>query len=276
MPLDPSTRVAVGRAVSDLRRTLGWTQRELASRIGVSQAYISKLENGRRKNLTFEGVERVLAAMGARLVVSIDAPYLGDRVRQREPAHSRCSAHVASALRRAGWQVATEVEIGGDRSRGWIDVLAFHPASGLLVVIEIKTEIHDLGAIERSLNWYEREAWAAARRLGWRPRYVVGSLLLLATEANDQRVRANSGPIDAGYPLRARDLAELVANGGHRKPVGRAIAMIDPSSKRQAWLRPLRIDGRRTSSPYVDYADFMRAPRNRCRAVRDLARRARA
>ena len=47
-----------------------------------------------------------------------------------------------------------------------MDLLAWHPATGLLLVIEVKTELHDLGANERQLNWYEREAWAAARRLG--------------------------------------------------------------------------------------------------------------
>ena len=131
---------------------LGWTQQELAQRAHMSQGTVSAIENGRVSNLTFSRAERLLAAMGTRLVASVDAPFLGDRQRQREPAHARCSAHVASRLRRAGWQVATEVEVGGDRSRGWIDVLAFHPATGWLLVVEIKTEIRDLGGIERFLG----------------------------------------------------------------------------------------------------------------------------
>ncbi len=152
-----------------------------------------------------------------------------------------------------------EVEVGGDRSRGWIDVLAYHPATGWLLVIEIKTEIRDLGAIERSLGWYERDAIVAARRLGWQPKHAIGCLLLLATAANDARASANGVPIGVGFPTRAHELGGLVQAGSGPRPHGRAVAMIDPLSRRTAWLRPLHQDGRRQPAPYLDYADFMRA-----------------
>jgi transcriptional regulator with XRE-family HTH domain len=258
MGLEPGVEL-VGRTVASLRGVLGWTQAELAHRSGMSQAMVSAVENGRVRDLTFSRAERLLNVMGARLVISVDTPFLGDRQRQREPAHARCSAYVAARLRRAGWQVATEVEVGGDRSRGWIDVLAYHAATGWLLVVEIKTEIHDLGAIERSLGWYEREARIAAGRLGWHPKRSIGCLLLLATAANDVRVSGNRDSFVAGYPVRARDLTNLVDAGTDLASPGRAVAMIDPLSKRKAWLRPLRLDGRRSAAPHADYADFMRA-----------------
>jgi hypothetical protein len=124
--------------------------------------------------------------------------------------------------------------------------------SGVMLVIEIKTEIRDLGQIERSLGWYEREAWAAARRIGWQPSRVIGCLLLLATEANDARVLANRASIQTGFPLRARDLAPIVAGEVVPQEHGRAIAMVDPRSRRRAWCTALRLDGRRSASPYLD------------------------
>jgi transcriptional regulator with XRE-family HTH domain len=261
---DASSAAFVGRSVKAVRDALGWTQRELAAKAGVSQAYVCLIESGRVQRLTFEAADRLLLAMGARLTISVDKPFLGDRERQREPAHARCSAHVASRLRSAGWEVSTEVEIGSDRLRGWIDVIAWHPTTRWLLVIEIKTEIHDLGAIERSLGWYEREAWAAARRRRWAPKHAIGCLLLLATDANDVRTRANRVPLTEGFPVRAADLGRLVggdvaddlanASGLQR----RSIAMIDPLSRRSAWLRPLHIDGRRSPAPYADYVDFIR------------------
>jgi transcriptional regulator with XRE-family HTH domain len=254
----------VGNAVASLREILGWTQEELGRRAGTSQGMVSAVEHAQLGDMTFSRAERLLAAMGARLVISVDAPFLGDRLRQRDPAHARCSTHVASRLRRAGWQVATEVEVGGDRSRGWIDVLAWHPETEFLLVIEIKTEIHDLGGIERALGWYEREAGLVAQRLRWRVRHSTGCLLLLATEANDLRVGANREPFSVGFPVRARDLSGLVA-GLETAVTGRAVTMIDPLSKRATWLRPLRVDGRRSKAPYVDYADFMRAVEGRGR-----------
>lgn len=255
----------VGSAVASLRHALGWTQQDLARRAGMSQAMVSTIEHAGIPDLTFARAEQLLAAMGGRLVISTETPYLGDRQRQREPAHARSSAHVAARLRTSGWQVATEVEVGGDRSRGWIDVLAFHPGTGWLLIFEIKTEIHDLGAIERSLGWYEREARFAAQRLGWRPKHSIGCLLLLATAANDARVASNRDSFALGFPVRASALSALVLEGMAPSLAGRAVAMIDPLSKRAAWLRPLRLDGRRSIARYADYSDFMRVFEERCR-----------
>jgi transcriptional regulator with XRE-family HTH domain len=244
--------------VADLRRAIGWSQRELASRAGLSQALVSAIENGRVPNVTFATTARLLEAMGAKLIIDASPPFLGDRERQRDSAHARCTAHVARRLEGAGWQVRTEVEVGGGRSRGWIDLLAYHPRTRLLLVIEIKTEIRDLGAIERSLGWYERESWAAARRLGWRPQALVGCLLLLATEANDERIRDNRAALSRGFPIRATEISSVVAGNKAAVAGRRAVALIDPSSRRRDWLRPARIDGRRSVAPYVDYIDFVR------------------
>lgn len=253
--------VQAGLAVRDLRLTIGWSQRTLAAKAGVSQAWISEIERGRCPDVSIETIDRLLSAMGAQLVLDVKAPFLG-RDRQRDVVHARCTSYVARRLERLGWDVATEVEVGGDRSRGWIDVLACHPSSGLTLVIEIKTELRDLGAIERALGWYEREAWAAARRLGWRPRRVVGCLVLLSTEAVEQRIRENRVSIDRGFPIRARGLSVAV-DLGDAVDVGRgrAMALIDPRSRRRNWLRPSRIDGGRTRAPYADYADFVRLDR---------------
>jgi len=246
----------VGQHVRTLRLAIGWSQEALASRAGISQSHVSRIERAARPDVTFATAESLLRALGARLVIGVDAPYLADRRSQHDPAHARLVAVVLARLRRSGWNGVMEVEVGGDRSRGWIDVVAFHPASRAVLVIEVKTEIHDLGSIVRTLTWYEREAWAAARRLGWRPAIVAGCLLLLATEANDARATANRAALADAFPGRARDLQACLDRGA--APGRRSVAMIDPRARRPAWCRPLRIDGRRVPAPYADYADFMR------------------
>jgi transcriptional regulator with XRE-family HTH domain len=247
-----------GLIVRDLSQALRWSQRTLAVRSGLSQGYISRVERDRCPDVSIDTIDRLLGAMGARLTLGADTPFMVS-AGQRDIVHAKCSAYVVRRLRHAGWQVSAEVEVGSDRSRGWIDVLAWHPGTGVLLVIEIKTELHDLGAIERSLGWYEREAWAAARRLGWRPRRVVGCLLLLMSDAVDRRILDNREAIAQRFPLRSGDLWEMVAAGA-RAPSGplRGVALIDPRSRRQHWLRPARADGRRTAAPYRDYADFVR------------------
>jgi transcriptional regulator with XRE-family HTH domain len=41
----------IGQNIRDRRLQLGWYQRELARRVGCSQAYISKVEHGRALSL---------------------------------------------------------------------------------------------------------------------------------------------------------------------------------------------------------------------------------
>ncbi len=249
----------IASAVVEIRTTITWSQRELSRRSGVPQSMISRIERAKLESLPLATIALLLETMGARLRLEVDAPFLGDRSRQLDPAHARMSGYIARRLERAGWQVTTEVEVGGDRSRGWIDLLALHPATGLLLVIEVKTEIHDLGQIDRALGWYQREEWAAARRLGWRPLAVTGCLLLLMTRENDDAIGFNRESLRRLFPVRAGNLRGVVDGVEPAPPRGvRALAMVDPRSKRRAWLRPTRDDSRRAPAPYADYADFMR------------------
>jgi transcriptional regulator with XRE-family HTH domain len=58
------------------RKTLGLTQQELAIKLGISQAYISKLEGG-EANPTLERIGSLLATLGLRLTTDITSlsPY---------------------------------------------------------------------------------------------------------------------------------------------------------------------------------------------------------
>jgi transcriptional regulator with XRE-family HTH domain len=253
----PAAQIAT--AVLEIRTAVGWSQRELSRRSNVPQSMISRIEAGKLAQVSLATATRLLGTMGARLRLEIDAPFLGERRHQLDPAHARMSSHIARCLERTGWQVATEVEVGGDRSRGWMDLLAFHPPNGLLLVIEVKTEIHDLGQIDRTLGWYEREASAAGRRLGWQPVAIIGCLLLLMTHENEGAVAFNREGLRRLFPVRAAGLRRIV-DGEEPAPTRRtrALAMVDPRSKRRVWLRPTRDEGRRTPAPYADYADFIR------------------
>lgn len=255
-----------GRAVRETRMAAGWSQAELGRRSGISKGMIGKIEIG-AANCTFAVAGRLIDELGIRASLRLDAPFIVDRRRQREPIHARCSAYVRRRLEADGWTVHGEVEIVHGQSHGWIDLLAWHPTTRTVLVIEIKTELHDLGQIERTMGWYEREAWAAARRLGWRPVRVVSALVVLMTSEVEGRVRENVAAIASGFRVRGSALARWVADPSHEWARGaRGLALIDPHSRRREWLRPTWTDGRRTPPPYADYAD----------AVRRLARRSRA
>jgi transcriptional regulator with XRE-family HTH domain len=249
----------VGRLIRDARIAIGWSQGELARRAGVSQSAISRLERGQPAGLGLGDLERIATSLGGTFRLTFDAPFLLDRARQRDRVHARCVAHVAARLRRLGWIVETEVEIGGRYGSGWIDVLAFHAAAALLLVIEVKTEVHDFGRIQRTLAWYERGASSVARDRRWNVRRSHGALLLLATDAVDARLRENRQLADEAFRGRVADLIALTNDPtAAATPGARSLAMIDPLSRRRDWLRPTRLDGRRARAPHEDYAAVVR------------------
>jgi len=254
-PVQLPLLAVVGQTVLGARIGMGWSQRELSRRSGVPQAEVCRIERGRARDLRITVLDRLFVALGVRYWLQTEAPRLNRP--QSDLVHARCSAHVTRRLMSSGWLVEREVEIGNDRFRGWIDILAFHPASGILLMIEVKTEIHDIGEIERTMNWYQREAARAARRFGWQATSVASALLVLDSQANDERILASSSVFATAFPGRALALHALVEGSAPHAGL-RHLAMIDPRSRRSGWLRATRSDGRRSAASYVDYVDAAR------------------
>jgi transcriptional regulator with XRE-family HTH domain len=238
------------------RLRLGRTQRELGDAVGVTHGYIAKIELG-RADPSLDLVERIADALDLEIELVARPPVIIGESRQRDLVHARCSGHVDRRLRTAGWLTAREVEIIHGRSHGWIDVLAFDPRTGTLLVIEIKTRLDDIGAVERQLGWYQRSAGDVARSRGWRPRRVLGWLLLLASDEVDGVVRTNGELLSRAFPVRAPQMSMVLARGDQSID-GHGLALVDPVRKRAAWLIAARVDGRRSPAPYVDYADAAR------------------
>jgi hypothetical protein len=195
-----------------------------------------------------------LDVLGIRLTLDANPIGLAARRERRDLVHARCCAYAARELKKRGWEVRMEVEIGEGRFRGWIDLLAYRPSDGALLVIEVKTEIDDVGRIVRSLGWYVRSSRDAGRALGWRPRVILPVLLALATVETDARFAAGGDLLRNELSGGAGDLAAWIddATAAIPRPT---IALIDPVTRRRAWLWRTRSDGRRSPAPYRDYRD---------------------
>ena len=254
-------RTDVGRRVRDVRLALGWSQRELARRSELAQSTICRIERAALADLSFDTAAVVLDVLGVRATLDLQSPFIADGRRQKDPGHARCVAYVARRLRRLGWVTATEVEIVTGSSRGWIDVLAYRARDGLLLVIEIKTDLVDIGMVLRQVSWYERAAWDAARRQGWLPREAIGAVLVLATQRTHERVAENREVLRQSFPISARDLTLAVSDEAHIPSRTRAMAMIDPYNRSRRWLLATPLSGRVPAAPYLDYADLMRRVR---------------
>lgn len=124
-------------------------------------------------------------------------------------------------------------------------------------MIEIKTRLDDLGALERQLGWYERMARQAGRSRGWRIHRVAACVLALASAEVDTAVKTHRDYFRTAFPVRASALTTLLA-APEVAPTGRGLALIDPASRRRGWLIRTSVDGRRSRLPYRRYADAVR------------------
>lgn len=249
-------RVTFGRACLDTRLSLDISRQELAGRVGVSARYIAQIERG-EANPSFRLVEAIADALGLDVQLSIRPPMFPGGPRVQDAVHARCSSYVDRRLRGHGWATAREVEIVHGRSHGWIDLLAFDHRTDTLLIIEIKTRLDDLGALERQIGWYERMAWQAARPLGWRPTRMVAVVLALASDEVERVFRAHRDLMSIAFPMRAKEIGDVIRDRG--APVARrGFALIDPASRRRDWLIRASVDGRRSRVPYGGYADAVR------------------
>jgi transcriptional regulator with XRE-family HTH domain len=249
-------QTSFAEACRSIRISLDLTQEQVASRAGVSRAHYSKVERG-RETPSLALVERIADALGLRLTLAVQPPIIHGGPISRDVVHARCSAYVERRLRGAGWRVVREVLVEAGHHRGWIDLLAFDPRSGTVLVIECKTRLDDVGAVERQIAWYERVAWDAARDQGWQVRRVVALLVVLASDEVESTVKSHRELLADAFPGRALEMLQVVADGAARCD-RRGLAMVDPRSRRRDWLIRTRTDGRRSPSPYVGYAQAAR------------------
>lgn len=249
-------RVGFGRACRETRLSLDISREALAGRVGVTGRYIALIERG-EANPSLRLVEAIADALGLDLQLSIRPPVFPAGPHLLDAVHARCSAYVDRRLRGLGWVTAREVEIVHGRSHGWIDLLAFDHRTGTLLIIEIKTRLEDLGALERQIGWYERMAGQAARRLGWRPVRVVSCVLALASDEVERVVRDHRDLLALAFPVRAAEILAAL-HVPVSWPAGRGIALVDPASRRTDWMIRTSVDGRRSRLPYAGYSEAAR------------------
>jgi hypothetical protein len=124
-----------------------------------------------------------------------------DRLRDRR--HARLVEQLVAHLRATGWLVATEVSFNIYGERGSIDVLAFHQATGTVLVVEVKSVVPDIGGTLMTLDRKVRLAPEIARKqLGWEARSVSRLLVLPEDRTARRRVAEHASTFDTAFPDR--------------------------------------------------------------------------
>lgn len=157
----------------------------------MSRRAISKLEREGPAGFTVRTLRRICEALDVELQV-YGRWRGGELDRLLDAGHAALQAFFVRQLEKVGWIVRVEVTFSHYGERGSIDLLAFHPMTGTLLVIEIKTVIADVQGLLRPLDAKVRLANGIARDLGWDPRVVVPVLVVSEDSTARRRVAAHA------------------------------------------------------------------------------------
>lgn len=148
---------------------------------------------------------RIALALDARLDVRL--LWQGEGLdRLLDARHAGLVDPILEILRSADWEVATEVSFNIQGERGSIDVLAFHRASGSLLIIEVKSVVPDLQAMLYGLDRKGRLAPEIARQRGWQIRNVTKLLVLPDDRTARRRVDTHAATFAAALPARTAEV----------------------------------------------------------------------
>ena len=190
----------VGSAFRALRIHRNWTQRELADQVGVSAGLVSLLERGHLETVSPRVLRRVAAALDCRIELRIISRG-GDVDRLLTAGHAALREEV---MRFIGglpdWLQQPEVSFAVYSERGIIDILCFHPPTGSLLVIELKTELVSFENLLATMDIRLRHAKSIARDRGWDAQSVSGWIVVAESQANRRRAKRQAATLAAAYP----------------------------------------------------------------------------
>jgi Predicted transcriptional regulators len=233
--------IRFGLGLRALRHKRRWTQAQLAAKVNVSRSLIWRIERGHADRVAVHTLVRVAAALGAR--IDLRLLWQGEGLdRLLDARHASLVERVVEILTSSDWEVATEVSFSICGERGSIDILAFHAATGSLLVIEVKSVVPDMQAMLGGIDRKGRLARDIARDRGWQVTSVTRLLVLPDDRTARRRVDTHAATFRTALPARTIDV-----RGWIRHPQGTKHGVLFLSDARHPSTRH-RISTLRTGS----------------------------
>jgi transcriptional regulator with XRE-family HTH domain len=228
-----------GATVRAARLKRAWRQVDLAKRARVSQTVVSRVERGQIPEMTLAVLRQVAAALEIRLELQPRGQG-AELDRLLSARHSALHESVARALAHdfPDWVMASEVSFSIWGERGVIDLLLWHPERRALLIIEIKTELVDVGALIGTMDRRRRLSAKVVEPRGWRPRIVSTWVILAESRTNARRIAEHRTVLRTAFPAGLREVRRWL-----RAPVGSIAGLSlwrEPARRRIAPTRRVR------------------------------------
>jgi hypothetical protein len=176
----------------------------------MSQAAVSRVERGVVAGASFGDVQEMVVALGGELDVRIR--WHGEELdRLLDATHAAIGESLVRILTTRGWECAAEVTFAIRGEQGTVDLLAWHPPSGRLLVVENKSVVPDLQKMLSSLDRKVRLAREIAVQHGWHVTGVARAIVLTGTATNRRRAERFGATLKAVLPQNGREMLRWLA-----------------------------------------------------------------
>jgi hypothetical protein len=204
-----------GALIAAVRVHLHLRQVDLGDLANVGQKVVSLLERGLFEQVSVRNQRRVCAALGIESELQLRwRGGLGDRLIDR--VHASVVELVTAELIRNGWEVLPEFTFNHFGERGSVDILAWHPGRRALLIIEVKSRIHDVQGLLMSMSRKVRVVPSiVAEERHWDRLALAHLVALPDSHVNRAVVSAHPATFDAAFPARTAACKRWVSD-----PVG--------------------------------------------------------
>ena len=225
--------VRIGSTLRVIRIRKHLRQSDVARRAGVSRQLVGRVENGAAGRYPLDTTRAIALALGARLEARLR--YHGAELdRIVNAAHAELHESVAEYLSALdGWTWLPEVTFSHYGERGVIDILAWHPETRSLLIIELKTELVDPQALAAVMHRRVRLGSVLAAAHDWHPATISAWVVVRKSRTERRRLQRSEGILRRAFPADGRTMRRWL-----RQPRGAISALSFWTSVTQGGLRP--------------------------------------
>lgn len=220
-------RRTIVRTLRAVRRRKGWSQRQLALKLGISKSEMSRWETTALETTSVLELERWTTALNAHVILDLRVD--GERP-LTDLKHAAMQNWLVARLRALGWVVEAEPSFNHFGDRGRIDALAFHPHVRIVLVVEIKTRLDDVQDLIGRLDVKRRLAPIMATERGWQSIAIVPAIVVAEGRTARRRIAAHDA-LFATFTLRARAAVAWLRTPQGPTPSGILLLVVPPSGR---------------------------------------------